>query len=184
MAPPSSAIDVRDLGIRYNLNLTRRATLKGSLAEWIGRKQQVGRHFWALRHVDFKIRHGDSVGILGSNGAGKSTLLLALAGILAPDEGSITVSGRVSSLLTLGAGFEITIRDLVEKIRRLPRFEGELVWDTSKPDGQPRRQLDVSRAEKLFGFKAQTGFDEGLKRTIEWFRSIDMSQYRPPTPNY
>ena len=109
MAPPSSAIDVRDLGIRYNLNLTRRATLKGSLAEWIGRKQQVGRHFWALRHVDFKIRHGDSVGILGSNGAGKSTLLLALAGILAPDEGSITVSGRVSSLLTLGAGFEMEI---------------------------------------------------------------------------
>ena len=109
MAPPGSAIDVRDLGIRYNLNLSRRATLKGSLAEWIGRKQQVGRHFWALRHVDFKIRHGDSVGILGSNGAGKSTLLLALAGILAPDEGSITVSGRVSSLLTLGAGFEMEI---------------------------------------------------------------------------
>jgi ABC-type polysaccharide/polyol phosphate transport system ATPase subunit len=59
--------------------------------------------------VDFKIRHGDSVGILGSNGAGKSTLLLALAGILAPDEGSVTMSGRVSSLLTLGAGFEMEI---------------------------------------------------------------------------
>jgi GDP-L-fucose synthase len=71
--------------------------------------------------------------------------------------------------VNLGAGFEITIRDLVEKIRRLTGFEGELVWDATKPDGQPRRQLDVSRAEKLFGFKAQVGFDEGLNRTIEWY---------------
>jgi GDP-L-fucose synthase len=71
--------------------------------------------------------------------------------------------------VNLGAGFEITIRDLVEKIRRLTGFEGELVWDATKPDGQPRRQLDVSRAEKLFGFKAHVGFDEGLKRTIEWY---------------
>ncbi len=109
MAPSPYAVDVRDLGIRYNLNLTRRTTLKGSLAEWVGRKQQVGRHFWALRHVNFRIEHGESLGILGPNGAGKSTLLLALAGILAPDEGSVTMSGRVSSLLTLGAGFEMEI---------------------------------------------------------------------------
>ena len=71
--------------------------------------------------------------------------------------------------VNLGAGFEITIRDLVEKIRGLARYEGDLVWDASKPDGQPRRQLDVSRAERLFGFKAQVGFDDGLRRTIEWF---------------
>ena len=109
MPTPAYAVDVQDLGIRYNLNLTRRTTLKGSLAEWVGRKQQVGRHFWALRHVDFQIGRGESLGILGSNGAGKSTLLLALAGILAPDEGSVTLSGRVSSLLTLGAGFEMEI---------------------------------------------------------------------------
>ncbi len=109
MPPSPYAVDVRDLGIRYNLNLTRRTTLKGSLAEWVGRKQQVGRHFWALRHVNFRIEHGESLGILGPNGAGKSTLLLALAGILAPDEGSVTMSGRVSSLLTLGAGFEMEI---------------------------------------------------------------------------
>lgn len=71
--------------------------------------------------------------------------------------------------VNLGAGFEITIRDLVEKIRALVGYEGEIAWDASKPDGQPRRCLDVSRAEKLLGFKAQVSFDEGLRRTIEWW---------------
>jgi len=75
--------------------------------------------------------------------------------------------------VNLGAGFEITIKDLAEKIRELVGFEGEIVWDPSKPDGQPRRCLDVTRAKELFGFEAQVGFDEGLRRTIEWYR-----QYR------
>jgi len=72
--------------------------------------------------------------------------------------------------VNLGAGFEITIRELAEKIRALVGYEGELVWDTSRPDGQPRRCLDVSRAEKLFAFRAQVPFDEGLRRTVEWYR--------------
>jgi GDP-L-fucose synthase len=71
--------------------------------------------------------------------------------------------------VNLGSGFEITIRDLVEKIRQLVGFEGELVWDASKPDGQPRRCLDTSRAWERFGFRAEIGFDEGLRATIEWF---------------
>ncbi|MCJ7544839.1 MAG: GDP-L-fucose synthase [Phycisphaerae bacterium] len=71
--------------------------------------------------------------------------------------------------VNLGAGFEITIRELAEKIRRLVGFEGELVWDTSKPDGQPRRCLDTSRAAAHFGFRAQVGFDEGLRRTVDWY---------------
>jgi GDP-L-fucose synthase len=72
--------------------------------------------------------------------------------------------------VNLGSSFEITIKDLVELITRLTGFTGKIVWDTSKPNGQPRRSLDVSRAEKYFGFKAQISFEEGLRRTIEWYR--------------
>jgi GDP-L-fucose synthase len=72
--------------------------------------------------------------------------------------------------VNLGAGFEIKIRDLVELIARLTGFAGGIRWDASKPDGQPRRSLDVSRAERLFGFRAQVGFEQGLQRTIEWYR--------------
>ncbi len=71
--------------------------------------------------------------------------------------------------VNLGAGFEITIRDLVEKIREIVDFDGELIWDASKPDGQPRRCLDVTRAEEYFDFRAEMSFDKGLRRTIEWY---------------
>jgi len=75
-----------------------------------------------------------------------------------------------SEPVNLGAGFEILIRDLVELIARLMDFRGEIRFDPSKPDGQPRRSLDTSRAERLFGFRATTSFEDGLKRTIEWYR--------------
>jgi GDP-L-fucose synthase len=75
-----------------------------------------------------------------------------------------------SQPVNIGAGFEITIKDLVDKIVKLTGFKGQLRWDLSSPDGQPRRRLDVSRAKQLFGFEAQMSFDEGLKRTIDWFR--------------
>jgi GDP-L-fucose synthase len=73
--------------------------------------------------------------------------------------------------VNLGAGMEITIRDLVNLISELTGFEGEIVWDTSKPDGQPRRMLDVSVAEREFGFRATVEFREGLKKTIEWYKT-------------
>jgi GDP-L-fucose synthase len=73
--------------------------------------------------------------------------------------------------VNLGAGFEITIRGLVELIGRLMGFRGEVRWDSTKPDGQPRRSLDTSRAERLFGFRAVTSFEAGLRRTIEWYRA-------------
>ena len=76
-----------------------------------------------------------------------------------------------SEPVNLGAGFEILIRDLVSLIARLMGFEGEIRWDASKPDGQPRRCLETSRAERMFGFRAATGFEDGLKRTIEWYRA-------------
>lgn len=72
--------------------------------------------------------------------------------------------------VNLGAGFEITIRDLATLIADLTGFTGEIVWDTTKPDGQPRRCLDVSRAEREFGFRAKVDFREGLERTIEWYK--------------
>ncbi len=72
--------------------------------------------------------------------------------------------------VNLGSGFEIPIKDLAELIAKLVGFEGKLVWDASKPNGQPRRALDTSRAEQCFGFKAQVDFEEGLRRTIEWYR--------------
>jgi GDP-L-fucose synthase len=72
--------------------------------------------------------------------------------------------------VNLGAGFEITIRDLAEKIQRLVGYSGRIVWDSTKPDGQPRRQLDVRRANEGFGFSAQVNFDDGLARTLAWFR--------------
>jgi GDP-L-fucose synthase len=73
--------------------------------------------------------------------------------------------------VNLGAGFEITIRSLAELIQELTGFEGRLVWDTTRPNGQPRRSLDVSRAEREFGFRAKTDFRTGLQLTIEFFRS-------------
>jgi GDP-L-fucose synthase len=72
--------------------------------------------------------------------------------------------------VNLGSGYEISIKDLAEMIVRQTGFEGELVWETDKPNGQPRRGLDVSRAKEYFGWSAQVPFEEGMKRTIEWFK--------------
>ncbi|HXF84755.1 MAG TPA: GDP-L-fucose synthase [Anaerolineales bacterium] len=72
--------------------------------------------------------------------------------------------------VNLGSGYEISIKDLAEMIIRLTGFEGKLVWQTDKPNGQPRRALDVSRAKAYFGWSAQTPFEEGMRRTIQWFK--------------
>jgi GDP-L-fucose synthase len=72
--------------------------------------------------------------------------------------------------VNLGAGLELSIKELVELIAELTGFQGHLVWDPTKPDGQPRRGLDTSLAEQAFGFRAQTNFREGLRRTIDWYR--------------
>lgn len=74
-----------------------------------------------------------------------------------------------SAPVNLGSGMEISIKDLATLIVRLTGFEGELRWDTDKPDGQPRRCLETSKAERFFGFRAQTSFEEGLRQTIRWY---------------
>lgn len=74
-----------------------------------------------------------------------------------------------SEPVNIGAGFEISIKDLVELIVELSGYRGAIVWDQNKPDGQPRRMLDTSRARNEFGFRAKTDFREGLKRTIAWY---------------
>lgn len=75
-----------------------------------------------------------------------------------------------SEPVNIGASFEITIKDLTELIARLIGYKGKVVWDTTKPDGQPRRKLDTSKAKKEFGFKSKVSFEEGLRKTITWYK--------------
>lgn len=75
-----------------------------------------------------------------------------------------------SEPVNIGAGFEISIKNLAEKIKNLTGYKGDIVWDSTKPDGQPRRMLDTTRAEEEFGYKSSTQFDQGLKETIEWYQ--------------
>jgi GDP-L-fucose synthase len=81
--------------------------------------------------------------------------------------------------VNLGSGIEITIKELAELIAEFCRFRGRLVWDTTKPDGQPRRCLDTTRAARAFGFRAHTDFYEGLRRTIDWYREHRSDVARP-----
>jgi len=98
------AIEAIDLGVKYSLKLTRKQTVRDSLVKRVRREGDPD--FWALRNVNFAVANGDSLGVIGPNGAGKSTLLQVLAGILTPTEGSVSVDGHISSLLTLGVGFD------------------------------------------------------------------------------
>ena len=88
-------------------------------------------------------------------------------------EGIVAASEKYndSDPVNLGSGFEISIKDLTEMIIRLTGFEGKLTWDTTKPNGQPRRGLDVSRAKQKFGWQARMSFETGMQRTVDWFRA-------------
>ena len=76
-----------------------------------------------------------------------------------------------SDPVNLGTGLEISIKDLAETVAAATGFDGEIIWDATKPNGQPRRQLDVSRAKEQFGFEAEVSFADGMARTVEWFRA-------------
>jgi GDP-L-fucose synthase len=118
---------------------------------------------------------GDAIEVWGTGRASREFLYVedAARGIALAAE---SYSG--AEPVNLGAGFEITIRDLAELIARLMGFEGRIVWNTNQPDGQPRRCLDTARAERLFGFRAATNFEDGLRRTIEWYRKERSSPTR------
>jgi GDP-L-fucose synthase len=116
--------------------------------------------------VDAREEGSDAIEVWGTGSASREFLYVddAANGIVL---GAERYDG--AEPINLGVGHEITIRDLVGLIVRLTRFDGEVRWGTSKPDGQPRRALDTSRARELFGFEAMTSFEDGLRRTIEWY---------------
>jgi GDP-L-fucose synthase len=118
--------------------------------------------------VDARESGADHIDVWGTGAASREFLYVDDAA-----EGIVLAAERYDGAepVNLGVGREIAIRDLVELIARLTGFEGEIRWDPSKPDGQPRRALDTSRASERFGFEAETSFDEGLRRTIEWYRT-------------
>ena len=113
-----------------------------------------------------KMNNSPSIVIWGDGSASREFLYVkdAAEGIILA-----TKNYNKTNPVNLGSGMEITIKELVHLLCELMDYKGELVWDTTKPNGQPRRCLDVSLAEKEFGFKAKTDFKEGLKKTIDWF---------------
>jgi GDP-L-fucose synthase len=116
--------------------------------------------------IEARERRDPSVVVWGTGAASREFLHArdAAEGILAAAERY----GK-SEAVNLGAGFEITIRDLVPLVARLCRFDGEIAWDPTKPDGQPRRMLDTSKALRELGWKARIGFEDGLRETVEWY---------------
>jgi len=116
--------------------------------------------------VDAKTRGDDAIEVWGDGSPTREFLYVedAAEGILLAAE-----HYNDSQPVNLGSGKEVSIKELVEMIAHLTGFEGRIVWDTTKPNGQPRRSLDTSRANRVFGFKAQVGFEEGLRQTIEWY---------------
>ena len=119
--------------------------------------------------VEAREAGADHIDVWGTGAASREFLYVDDAA-----EGIVLAAERYDGAepVNLGVGAEITIRDLVTLIARLTRFEGELRWETSKPDGQPRRVLDTSRARECFGFVAETSFEDGLRRSIEWYEVI------------
>ena len=118
------------------------------------------------KFVDAKERGDKEVVVWGTGNPTREFLYVedAARGIILATE-----KYNKSKPVNLGSTYEIRIKDLAEKIQTAVGFEGTLVWDTSKPDGQPRRKLSVERAKKEFGFVSEVGFEDGIKKTIEWY---------------
>jgi len=118
--------------------------------------------------VEAKQRNADSIEVWGDGSATREFFYVedAAEGILLAAE-----HYNGSEPVNLGSASEISIKDLVEQISQLTGFRGKVVWDHTKPNGQPRRKLDTTRAERWFGFRARTSLEEGLRRTIAWYQA-------------
>jgi len=125
--------------------------------------------------VDARERGDDHIEVWGTGSASREFLYVEDAA-----EGIVLATERYDGPdpVNLGVGREITIRALVDLIVKLTRFEGEIRWDASKPDGQPRRALDTSRARDWFGFEAKTTFEDGLRATIDWYEASRLATAR------
>jgi GDP-L-fucose synthase len=128
------------------------------------------------KFVDAKARGESRVEVWGTGAATREFLYVDDAA-----EGIVLAAERYDGRepVNLGSGEEMSIRELASVIAAETGFGGEIVWDASKPDGQPRRALDVTRAAELFGFRARVGFAEGLRRTVEWYRATRASAAVP-----
>lgn len=127
-------------------------------------------------------RGDDQVHVWGTGRASREYLYVddaAEAIVRAVELGDRVLGDRVEPI-NLGTDHEVTIRETVETVARLTGFTGELVWDPSKPDGQPRRRVDASRAERLLGWRAQMPFEDGLRATIQWYLAHREEAERPP----
>jgi GDP-L-fucose synthase len=125
--------------------------------------------------VDTKLEGRNEVVVWGTGKASREFLYVedAAEGVLLATE-----KYNKPDPVNLGASREITIKELVDLIAQLVGYNGKIIWDTSKPDGQPRRCLDTSKAKKELGFEAKTDFKEGLKRTIEWYMKMYAQQQK------
>jgi ABC-2 type transport system ATP-binding protein len=156
------AIDARDIGVRYSLRFTRKTKMRTTFTNLL-RPRGGETAFWALREVSFHVVQGESLAVIGPNGAGKSTLLQVLAGIISPSTGVVEVAGHVSSLLTLGAGFDTELSGM-DNIRLAGAFLG-------LPEDEVERRLpgiveyadlgpfiDASLRTYSAGMRARLGF--------------------------
>jgi len=118
------------------------------------------------KFVEATVKNENEVVVWGSGKASREFLYVDDAA-----EGIIKAAEKYnkSEPVNLGAGFEITIKDLANLLKKLTGYKGKILWDREKPDGQPRRMLDVTRAKREFGFTASTSFEDGLRKTIEWY---------------
>lgn len=129
--------------------------------------------------IEAKESNSESVTLWGTGSASREFLYAsdAAQGIIAA-----TCKYNKSDPINLGVGQEITIKNLAEKLQGICNFKGKIIWDDSKPDGQPRRCLDTTKAVSEFGWSASTGLDEGLTRTVEWYLTCDPNKCRSPKP--